>query len=212
MMIAYAPIAAIWGAYAASKGLSPFEAMLMSAGVYSGAGQAVAIDLWAVAPLPILAFTAATVALRHILMSASISRHIASFSKWKVSALLFWLTDEAWALMERRALERKISPSYFFGVAFPLWPVWVLFSAIGARFGEWMGDTASLGLDFAFSAMFIAVVASFWKGPKTGAVIVTSSLVSVAFHRLLPDTAWYILAGGTAGMVTAVLLHRESEG
>jgi 4-azaleucine resistance transporter AzlC len=210
MMIAYAPIAAIWGAYAASKGLSPLEALLMSAGVYSGAGQAVAMDLWTVAPLPLLAFTVATVALRHVLMSASLSRHMASFSKWQASALLFWLTDEAWALMERRAMQRPISPSYFFGVAFPLWPTWFVFTFIGARFGEWMGDTARFGLDFAFSAMFIAVVAGFWKGPKTGAIITVSSLVAVAFYLMIPNTAWYIIAGGFAGMASAVALHREA--
>ncbi len=211
MVFAYAPIAALWGAVASSKGLSPLETALMSAGVYSGAGQFVAMDLWNTAmPLPLLAFTVGTVALRHVLMSASVSRHISTFPKLRASGLLFWLTDEAWALIERRALERTITPSYFLGVAMPLWPNWVLFSVLGAYFGKELGDTARFGLDFAFAAMFIAVLAGFWKGPKTGAILAASSFVAVVAKMFLPG-AWYILAGGAAGILVAVATYREEE-
>jgi 4-azaleucine resistance transporter AzlC len=210
MMLAYAPIAAVWGAFAASKGLSPLEAGLMSAGVYSGAAQFVAMDLWTKAlPLPLLSLTIITVGLRHILMSASVSRHIKGFSRLRASGLLFWLTDEAWALIERRAVDRAITPSYFLGVAMPLWPNWTLFSVIGAYFGELLGDTSRLGFDFAFAALFISVLAGFWKGVRTGGVLAVSSLVAVGFKLWLPGSAWYILAGGLAGMLVAVMTFRD---
>ena len=211
MTLAYAPIAALWGTVAASKGLSPLETVLMSAGVYSGAAQFVAMDLWGTSmPLGLLVFTIATVSLRHVLMSASISRHLLSFRKGTASLLLFWLTDEAWAMMERRALSRPLTPSYFMGVAMPLWPNWVLFSGIGAYLGKALGDTTAYGLDFAFAAMFIAVVAGFWKGPKTGAILLASSLVAVLVKLHVPG-AWYIIAGGAAGMLMAIALYREEE-
>jgi predicted branched-subunit amino acid permease len=209
MVFAYAPIAALWGAVAASNGLSPLEVALMSGGVYSGAAQFVAMDLWNVAPLPLLAFTVATVGLRHVLMSASVSQHISGFPRLKASALLFWLTDEAWAMIERRALAHPISPSYFLGVAMPLWPNWVFFSVIGAYFGNSLGDTSRYGLDFAFAAMFIAVLAGFWKGPKTGAILVVSSLAAVAAKVIWPNDAWYILVGGIAGMLVAVATYNK---
>ncbi len=209
MVFAYAPIAALWGAVAASKGLTPLETALMSAGVYSGAGQFVAMDLWNTAmPLPLLAFTVGTVALRHVLMSASVSRHITSFPRLRASGLLFWLTDEAWAMIERRAQKQPISMSYFLGVAMPLWPNWVAFSVVGAYFGKSIGDTDRFGLDFAFAAMFIAVLAGFWKGPKTGAILIASSVAAVFAKTFLPG-AWYILAGGAAGMLAAVALYRD---
>lgn len=210
MTLAYAPIAALWGTVAASHGLSPLEAIAMSAGVYSGAAQFVAMDLWAAAvPLPMLVLTIATVSLRHVLMSASVSRHIQTFRKPLASVLLFWLTDEAWAMIERRALERPITPAYFFGVAFPLWPNWVIFSGLGAWLGNTLGDTTAFGLDFAFAAMFIAVLAGFWKGPKTAAILVASAAAAVAGKVLLPG-AWYILAGGLAGMLVAVAGYRKA--
>ena len=209
MAIAYAPIAALWGTVAASKGLSPLETVLMSLGIYSGTAQFVAMDLWHMGlPLAYLVFTLATVGLRHVLMSASVSRHMASFSKPMASVLLFWLTDEAWAMIERRALTKPITPAYFFGVAAPLWPVWSGFSLLGAYVGRSFGDSQAIGLDFAFAAMFIAVLAGFWKGPRTGAILVASAAAAVV-AKLWIGGAWYILMGGIAGMVVGVLLYRE---
>ncbi len=126
MLMAYAPIAALWGAVAAGQGLSPLESVLISTIVYSGAAQFVAVDLIkAGTPLSLLVFTIATVGLRHVLMSASISRQIAHFPKLRASILMFWLTDEAWALLERRALTERLTPAYFVGAAVPLWVTWV---------------------------------------------------------------------------------------
>ncbi len=213
MTIAYAPIAALWGTVAASKGLSPLEAVFMSAGLYSGAAQFVAMDLWNTGiPLLMLVFTIATVSLRHVLMSASIARHIASFPKLKASALLFWLTDEAWAMLERRALTKPITPSYFLGVGMPLWPNWFFFTGLGAWFGTGIekGQAERFGLDFAFAAMFIAVVAGFWKGSGTAMILIASSIAAIAGKLMLPG-AWYILAGGAAGMLVAALTCREAK-
>ena len=210
MTLAYAPIAALWGTVAASNGLSPLEAVLMSAGVYSGAGQFVAMDLWQKSmPLALFIFAITTVALRHVLMSASVSRHIAGFPRGIASVLLFWLTDEAWAMVERRALTQPISKSYYVGVALPLWPTWFLFTGVGAALGNALGDTSRIGLDFAFAAMFIAVLAGFWKGPKTAAVLIASSVFAVLGKLYFPG-AWYILTGGIAGIVVAVATYRES--
>ena len=210
MTLAYAPIAALWGTVAASNGLSPLEAVLMSAGVYSGAGQFVAMDLWQKSmPLALFIFAITTVALRHVLMSASVSRHIAGFPRGIASVLLFWLTDEAWAMVERRALTQPITKSYYIGVALPLWPTWFLFTGVGAALGNALGDTSRIGLDFAFAAMFIAVLAGFWKGPKTAAVLIASSVFAVLGKLYFPG-AWYILTGGIAGIVVAVATYRES--
>jgi 4-azaleucine resistance transporter AzlC len=209
MMVAYAPIALLWGTIAVGQGLTPFQAWVMSAGVYSGAAQFVSMDLIKTGtPLLLLVLTIATVSLRHVLMSASVSRHISSIPRARASLLLFWLTDEAWALIERRALERPISAAYFMGVAIPLWPTWFSFCALGAWLGNALGDTSLLGLDFAFAAMFIAVLAGFWKGSRTAMVLIVSAAVAILVKAYLPG-AWYIILGGIAGMLTAVIGYRE---
>ena len=209
MCLAYAPIAMLWGTLAATKGFSPLEAMLMSALVYAGASQFVAIEMW-VQPLPIflMVFTIFVINLRHVLYAASISRHMGGIEKKLHPLLMYVLTDEAWALLERRALTQPLTLGYYIGVAVPLWPTWFLFSAIGAVLGAALPDPALVGLDFAFAAMFIAILAGFWKGPRTGAVIISSAVVAIAAKSYLSG-AWYIVIGGLAGVAVAALLYKE---
>lgn len=209
MMLAYAPISMLWGTIAAANGLSPFEAAFMSGVIYSGAAQFVLMDLWALAtPLPVLFVTVFTLSLRHVLMSASVSRHMGAFSRLRATLQLFWLTDEAWAIIERRAQNEPITPAYFLGASMPIWPVWIAFTALGAAVGKALGNPAAWGLDYAFAAMFISVVAGFWKGANTGLILAASALAAVAAKLVLPG-AWYILAGAAAGMIVAVLLYRD---
>ncbi len=209
--LAYAPIAMLWGTLAATKGFSPLEAILMSALVYAGASQFVAIQMW-VEPLPILlvVFTIFVINLRHVLYAASISRHMGGIARWWHPLLMHVLTDEAWALLERRALAQPLTLGYYIGVAVPLWPTWFLFSALGALLGSVLPDPALIGLDFAFAAMFIAILAGFWKGPRTGMVIITSAAVAVMAKTFLSG-AWYIVIGGLAGVAVAALMYQETE-
>eukprot|EP01032_Pedospumella_encystans_P004959 gene4959-5893_t len=46
LTVAVVPIGLVFGAVAATKGLSPLEAMLMSALVFAGGSQFVAMDIW----------------------------------------------------------------------------------------------------------------------------------------------------------------------
>ena len=209
-LLAYAPIAMLWGTMAAAKGFSPLEAFCMSFFVYAGASQFIAVDMWK-EPLPVvvLIVTALVVNLRHVLMAASISRHIAGVRRVFHPFMIYVLTDEAWAIAERRALSGPLSLGYYLGVAGPLWPVWFGFSTIGALVGRGLGDVAALG-DFGLAAMFISIIAGFWKGPRTGAVIAASALAAMAAHHWI-DGRWYILIGGLAGVLVAALLHTEEE-
>jgi 4-azaleucine resistance transporter AzlC len=211
MLVAYVPIAMLWGTLASGKGFSPLEAMAMSAFVYAGASQFVAIEMWR-DPLPIalMVFTIFVVNLRHVLYSASIARHMGKIPARLQPFLIYVLTDEAWALLERRALANPLSLGYFIGVAVPLWPTWFLCSTLGAFLGKALGDPAVIGLDFAFAAMFISILVGFWKGPRTGAVIAASAIAAILGKLYVPG-AWFIMLGGVTGVAAAVLLHVESE-
>ena len=110
MLLAYAPVAMLWGASAAAKGFSVLEAFLMSALVYAGASQFVAVDMWR-EPLPIvlMIITIFIVNLRHMLYAASISRSMGEIKSSLHPFLIYVLTDEAWAIAERRALQGPLS-------------------------------------------------------------------------------------------------------
>jgi len=88
--LAIAPLAAaatpfglILGAEAARHGLEPAEAALMSATVFAGGAQFVAVGLWQrPAPVETLTLAVFLVNLRHVLLSASIVRKMALFPSW----------------------------------------------------------------------------------------------------------------------------------
>ena len=210
-MVAYVPIGLLWGTLAAGKGFSALEAMLTSVLVYAGASQFVAVDMWR-EPLPIFLLIATTlvVNLRHVLMSASLSRHLGNINtRWRIS-LMYIMTDESWAITERRAQNNAVDLGYVLGTFLPLWPTWFLCSFIGAVVGNSLGDPAIYGLDFAFSALFLTIIMGFWKGPRTAAVIVASGAAAVIGKLFLPG-AWYIMAGGVAGVLIAAIMHSEAE-
>ncbi len=209
VLIATAPVAVLFGTLAVVKGLSPFEVWLMSATVFAGALQFVAIDQWAdPAPLGLLVFTALVVNVRHVLMTASLGRSMTGFSGPTKYVAMFFLSDEAWAFAERRVREAGLTPAYYFGIGVSMWLVWTSSCLLGAVIGRGLGDPSAYGFNFAFSAVFICILVGFWSNWRTGVVLACSGAVSATVHLLVPG-AWYIMAGAFAGVGVAAALHAE---
>jgi 4-azaleucine resistance transporter AzlC len=205
------PIGVLWGTLAVKKGLSALEAGLTSASAFGGAAQFVALDLWR-DPVPwlLVTFSVFVVNIRHVLMGASLSRHMKHIPSAMRPVVMFLMVDEVWALAERRALARPLTWPYYVGLGLPLWINWVASTVIGAIVGRGLGDPASYGFDFAFSALFIAILAGFWKGPRTGAVLAVSAAVAASAKLVVPG-AWYIALGGLAGVAIAAILADPRE-
>lgn len=210
VLVAATPIGLLWGTLAAGKGLSPLEAGLMSGSVFAGAAQFVALEVWR-DPVPwvLLTVTALIVNIRHVLMGASLSRHMGGIDRRWHPLMMFLMVDEGWAFSERRVQTAPLTLAYYFGLALPMWVAWTTASVIGATVGRSFGDPAAIGLDFAFSALFISIIAGFWKGPRTGAVL-GASAIAAAIAKLHVPGAWYIVIGGLVGVAVAAMLHNEN--
>jgi 4-azaleucine resistance transporter AzlC len=199
------PFALILGQQATEKGLTPAEMLAMSSIVFAGSSQLIAVGLWST-PVPVaaLALMALLVNLRHTLMGASLSAKIAHFGRWRYLAA-FLLTDESWALSERRAVDKPISRTFYFTVALTMFVCWQVASVLGTVFGAYVEHPEAFGLDFAFPAIFIALALGFWKGARrTGPVLAASAVAAVAVHATVPG-AWYVIAGALAGITAAVV-------
>jgi 4-azaleucine resistance transporter AzlC len=211
LIFAAVPIGFVFGAVATSNGLSPLETAMMSALVFAGGSQFVAMDLWThPASWAALGLAALLVNLRHILMGASLERSLRLFRPWQKMASLLVMADENWALAEARARKLPLTPAFYLGLALPFYLGWIASSLAGALFGALMGDVAAYGLDFAFPAVFIVLLMGFWKGRETGLVLAASAAASLVVHQLVPG-AWYIAAGAAAGLGAAFipLNHRK---
>jgi len=211
-IVAAVPFAVLLGALSGDKGLSVAEMGLMSALVFAGASQFVALDGWGVPPSWwLLGLTALVVNLRHVLMSASLVRHLGAFSPWAKPVALLFMVDEVWAFAEARAAKRRLTPAFYAGMVVLFYPSWVLATLAGAVAGSLIKDPAALGLDFAFIAIFVVLVAGFRRRPRFFAVVGASVGASVLTDLLLPG-AWSIMVGAAAGMLVAAFGPAGGEG
>jgi 4-azaleucine resistance transporter AzlC len=205
LLLAGIPFALILGAAAAQKGLSPLEVGLMSALVFAGSAQFVAIDLWTdPAPWLALGFTAFLVNLRYVLMSASIAGKVKHFPKAGRALFVFFLADETWALAEKRAADKPLTVWFLLGMLPIFYLEWVVFSVVGAIIGSSFQNPERFGFDFAFTALFIGLALGFWQGPRTGFVMAASAVAS-ALTYLAVEGPWYVVTGAIAGVIVAAL-------
>jgi len=208
-LLAGMPMGLLFGALAGAKGMSPLEVLMMSSLVFAGGAQFAALGLWQ-APLPILALVISTALInaRHILMSVSLAPKLRRFTMPGRLLGFALMADENWALAERRATNRPLTPGYYLGMAVVFWANWVLWSFMGALLGPTLGDPSRFGADFAFVAIFIGLVVALCKGRRRSFGIVTTSAAAAALVHVVIGSPWHVLAGALAGTAAAAVLHR----
>ncbi|MDJ1158598.1 AzlC family ABC transporter permease [Chelatococcus sp. SYSU_G07232] len=203
VMVAAVPIGLLFGTLCRAKGLAPAEVMLMSSLVFAGGAEFAAIGLWTTpAPIAALVFSTLLINARHVLMGVSLRPKMRAFRGWRLYAAFYFLTDESWALAERRALTQPISATYWFVMAALLPIAWVGSTVTGSILGPLLGDPKQLGADFAFTALFIGLVAAFWRGRVTAWTIAASGAAS-ALVEVTAGAPWHVAAGATAGIAAA---------
>jgi 4-azaleucine resistance transporter AzlC len=203
--LAAVPIGLLLGALASAKGLSVLESALMSVLVFAGGAQFAALELWTY-PVPVAALIFSTLLInaRHVLMGASLMPKTGRFARWQRYLGFYFLTDESWALAERRALKAPLTPAYWFALATMLPIAWIGSTIVGASIGAFLGDPRRIGVDFAFTALFIGLVGGFWKGRVTAATIAASGGVAALTYVTL-GPPWHVAAGALAGIAAAYL-------
>lgn len=193
-------IGLVFGVLAGQAGLSAAETVLMSALVFSGATQFVVLGLWA-APLPVAAIVLTTlvVNLRYVLMSATLAPWFSGLSRLRAYGSIFFLADENWALAMGEHAKGRRDAAFLIGGGMAMFASWTVSSLLGRTVGGALEDPARWGLDFAFTAVFLALLAGLWRGRKLDLLPwAAAAAVAVAAHLVLPGQ-WYVLLGGLAG-------------
>jgi 4-azaleucine resistance transporter AzlC len=188
-----------FGVLARGAGLRLAEVALMSTTVFSGTAQLVALGLWAT-PLPSTPILVATliVGLRHLLLGATLRPWLASLPPRRAYGMLFFLTDESWALSLREFGAGRRDAAFFLGSGVTMAVAWIGGGILGRAGGDWLTDPARWGLDFAFTALFVALLVGSWRGRGDLLPWAVAAGVALAAHRWLPGQ-WYILLGALAG-------------
>lgn len=203
--------ALLLGGLGAQAGMSPLETGLMSALVFAGGSQFVAVGMWT-QPVPVIALAvmALLVNARHVLFGASLAPALRHVPSRHALPAMFFLTDECFALAMAQARGGPLPLAWWLGLGIGLWLVWVAATSLGTVLGAVMVDPARWGLDFAFVATFIGLARGFWRGRATILPWLVAAAAAIAAERLL-GSPWHVLAGAAAAMLL-VALRRTAPG
>jgi branched chain amino acid efflux pump len=200
----------VFGVLARQARLSVVETTLMSALVYAGASQFVALSLWMITPFPVITIILTTfvVNLRHVLMGASLRPWFSRLPRIAAYCSLFFMVDESWALTMGEYAAGKRDAAFLLGSGTLLFVAWVASAVVGQLAGSSIQNPAQWGLDFAFTAVFIALLAGMWRGKSHFLPWVVAAGTALVAYHWLPG-AWYIVLGGLAGSLTGAIYHAE---
>lgn len=216
ILVGLVPFGLITGVSSVGAGMTPFEAVVMSALVFAGAAQLAAISLigtggavWAAV------LTVAIVNLRHLMYSLALSPWLQRYGLASRLLVSFLMVDQSFAatiVKYPRAGDDYPRVAYALGNGVPMWFTWVGATAAGALLGaqlppEWQ-------LDFAVPLLFLALlVPAVTTRPLLVAAVVAGAL-ALALAPLPYNLGLMVgsLAGITAGVVVEGLTARTPAG
>ncbi|MBO0663832.1 AzlC family ABC transporter permease [Jiella sp. CQZ9-1] len=205
------PFGIVYGAVAAQEGLSIWQTLGFSGVIYAGASQLAALQLMGLgAPIWSVLLTVLALNFRHVLYSASISRHLGAFSGRQKALGFFLLVDPLFGVSEVRAARTQLTPTYYFSYGLVLYASWLVSTLIGATFGGLISDPAALGLDFVLPVYFLGLVMTFRKRHLFYPVAGTSLVVSVLAYKLF-GPPWHVSLGGLAGIAVAAVIGPQRQ-
>lgn len=185
LCIAVLPWGVLAGSFAIEAGLSIMEAQAMSAILFAGSAQLVAIGMFkAGVGLGTLLLTTFFITSRHLLYSVTLREKISPLPfRWRF-ILGYWLTDELFAVCANQS-NSEFNRWFALGAGGAFYLIWNLATFAGIVAGSYLPSLTELGLDFAVAATFIAlVVPSMTNKPIVASVVVslTASVVTSAYQ------------------------------
>lgn len=209
LLIGALPFGLIYGTLAVTAGLSRGAAVAMSAVVFAGSAQFIAVGLIAAgSPAAIVIVTTLVVNLRHLLYSATLLPHLKRLPlRWRLP-LAFWLTDETFAVSVTRWSAPDRSPHkhwYQLGSSLAMYLNWQFWCFMGQIVGSSIPDAGSWGLDVAMPVTFIGMTIPFVRDRSMVVCVIVAGVLSVILHPLpynlglILATLAGIIAGTAAG-------------
>ena len=209
---AMTPFGLVCGVGAAAAGAGLWGALGLSAIVFSGAAQILAVQLFAAgAPLLVIILTCFVAGLRFLMYSAAMAPYLRPLPERWQRALAFLLTAQAFAAALRRfdaGADPHAGGLHFLGGGFALWLMWQITNVIGFLAGNLI--PASWSLEFAVPLCFVTLLAPVFRNAPPIAAAVAAGIAVIALDGL-PLKLNLIVAGviGIAlGVVTESLGSR----
>ena len=175
---------ASFGLVARAAGMGVVAPLVMSATTFAGSAQFAVTSILGAGGGAAAAIAAA------VLLNARyapISISVASLFRGRLPRRLLesqLIVDESWALASRGGgrFDRRI----LLGAGLLLYVSWVSGTAVGVLAGDALGDPKDLGLDGAFPALFLALLAPQLRAPRAAAAAALGAVIALALIPVTP--------------------------
>jgi 4-azaleucine resistance transporter AzlC len=145
-----------FGVLARAAGMGAIAPIVMSATTFAGSAQFAAASVLSAAGSVATAVVAAVLLnARYAPIGVSVAPYLHG-SLWSRFLHGQLIVDESWAIAAEG--EGRYNPRVLVGSGLTIYVAWVLGTTIGVLFGKFLGDPATLGLDAAFPALFLALL------------------------------------------------------
>lgn len=193
VMMGYVFLGTAFGILLSSKGYSAPWALLMSAGIYAGSMQFVAVGILCSSFQPVTALLMTLmINARHVFYGLSMLDRFKIFGKLK-PYMIFSLTDETYSLLCSVKSPEGISEKWLlFFISLLNQCYWVAGTLLGAMAGAALGFSPE-GIDFAMTALFLVIFVEQWESASDHKPAL-AGLIAAAACRILFGADRFIVA------------------
>jgi 4-azaleucine resistance transporter AzlC len=165
-----------FGVLARAAGMGALAPIVMSATTFAGSAQLAAASVLGSAGTAAAAIAASVLLnARYAPMSVAAGPWFEG-PPWRRLLGSQLIVDESWALAARGG--GRFDAPFLLGAGLTLYPVWVGGTAIGVLAGDFVGDPERIGLDAAFPALFLALLANQVESSRARAAAVLGGLIA----------------------------------
>ncbi|MDH3759482.1 MAG: AzlC family ABC transporter permease [Gammaproteobacteria bacterium] len=203
----------MFGIAAAANGIADWQALLMSASVFTASGQFAALEFWQ-APLPLgtIALSVFLVSTRNILLGMAMTHHFDGHSLRRRIVWLYMLNDPG-VVNSFRQDEKVDRLGYVTGYGLSMMTAWLCSTLLGLNSAHLFVSMDLGAVDFAGPLVMATMMMLFFKGSKSPPTPwIVSGIVALLLYEL--GAAGYLILLGSvlAGMVVAIVQVRRAYG
>ncbi|WP_024955605.1 AzlC family ABC transporter permease [Sulfurospirillum arcachonense] len=200
VLMGYIPLGMAFGLLLSQLLIPWYYAFFMSLFIFAGAGQFLALGLFA-SQATILEIGVATflLNLRHTFYGLSMVSTFKNFS-WKKHYMIFGLTDETFALLKTNDIADEHKENAYFIITALNQSYWILGSVIGAVLGN-IVPFDYRGIEFSLTALFVVLSIDLYNKSKLHKPFLISLIIGLVGMLSFPSSKMLILSLSIAAII-----------
>ncbi len=193
VLMGYIPLGMAFGLLLSKLMIPWYYAFFMSAFIFAGSGQFLALSLFA-SQATILEIGIATflLNLRHTFYGLSMVSTFKNFS-WRKHYMIFGLTDETFALLKTANVDEKERERVYFIITALNQSYWVTGSVIGALLGNILPFDYK-GIEFSLTALFVVLSIDLYQKSKLHKPFFIAIVIGLSGMFVFPSDKMLILS------------------